>query len=550
MSRGTGGPDLVDLTLSEAAAMLAGRRLSPLELVQAHLDRIEDTNPRLWSYVTVCAERALESARVAGEEIAAGKLRGPLHGVPYGVKDTYLVAGVRTTGGSRILSGWVPDTSATVVARLERAGAVLVGKHNTWEFGTGTGEIAEDLLFPLARNPWDLARYTGGSSTGTGPSVAAGTAMFGMASDTGASIRVPAAANGVFGLKPTYGRVSRAGILPNTFSFDAPGPIARSAADIAAVMEVAAGHDPDDPTTADRAVPRYSEAAGRGVAGLSIGLVRGFGDGPLDVDDEVAAALEAVAEVLQAEGARIVECRVPFPMAEYRRIMRLVGGSESLAIHHDDFVHHHGDMGVALREKFLGAAGITAVEFLAASRSRRRMAETTAEALSAFDAVLAPAPVRTVPRFDEPEAMVAYVMGATTVWCNVTGHPAVSIPAGFDGAGLPIGVQVVGSYFDEATILAVADAHQRATEWSTRRPTLGGVSVAPIPRPAGGGEPAMSVAEAEYAGRRLGLVEDGDGIIDRLRALAGDTMTAAAPLADPLPWSLEPSQVFTVPEEG
>ncbi|MBN8910365.1 MAG: amidase, partial [Rhodospirillales bacterium] len=231
------GGTLCDLSIEEAAPLLRERRISPVELVQAYLDRIAVVNPQINGYITVLAESALAAARTAATEIAAGRYRGPLHGIPYSLKDNYYTKGIRTTVASRVLWDWVPETDASLHERLRDAGAVLLGKNNTWEFGTGTGEDQGELPFPLARNPWNTAYFAAGSSSGTGASVGGRIAMFGLGSDTGGSVRAPSAVSGLFGLKPTYGRLSRSGILPNSFTFDAAGPLCRSARDGALVTQ-------------------------------------------------------------------------------------------------------------------------------------------------------------------------------------------------------------------------------------------------------------------------------------------------------------------------
>ena len=307
--------ELTWLDIAEAARLIAAKQLSPVELVDAHLARIEAVNGAICGYITVTADRARESARRAEADIMAGRHRGPLHGIPYGLKDNYYTKGIRTTAASRLKWDWVPEVDATLHERLEAAGAILLGKHNTWEYGTGLGEGQLDLPMPVARNPWDQSCFPAGSSSGTGASVAAGLAMAGLGSDTGGSVRLPASANGLFGLKPTYGRLSRAGILPNSFSLDAAGPLTRTVRDNALVMQAIAGPDARDPTTVDRPVPDFSAGLDTGIAGLRIGIIRRFHERDVAADAEVVAALEAAIETLRGLGATIVEVDVPLQRA-------------------------------------------------------------------------------------------------------------------------------------------------------------------------------------------------------------------------------------------
>jgi aspartyl-tRNA(Asn)/glutamyl-tRNA(Gln) amidotransferase subunit A len=469
------GDGLTYLTIAEAAGLLAAKRLSPVELVRAHLERIAACDRRIFSYITVAAELALAQARNAEREIMRGEYRGALHGIPYSLKDIFYTRGVRTTAGSRLYWNWVPDADATVHARLRAVGAVLLGKNNTWEFGTGTGEVCEDLPFPVARNPWNTAYYTGGSSSGTGAAVAAGLAMFGLGSDTGSSVRIPSAANGLFGLKPTYGRVSRAGILPNSFSFDAVGPITRTVRDSAQVMAVIAGRDAADSTSEDRPVPDYTAGLEQGVRGLRIGIVRRFYRQDVAAHPDVVAGIEAAADVLRGLGAQIVGVDLPFTTAECRLIVATVGAAESLSAHEADFRSRHGEMGKALREKFMAALAISAVDFVKASRWRRQLAIRADAIIQQCDAVLCVGPFQPVPRLEHKDAVISFGMGAATCCFNVTGHPAAAICVGFDGAGLPLSMQIIGKYWDEAAVLRVAAAYERATQWHRRRPPLSAV---------------------------------------------------------------------------
>ncbi len=464
--------ELTFLTVSEAAQLIAKKKLSPVELVQAHLERIGRVNSKINGYITVLDERALARARQAEAEIVAGRYKGPLHGIPYGLKDNYYTKGIRTTAASRLLWNWVPDTDATVHARLEAAGAILLGKHNTWEYGTGTGRVQEDLPFPVARNPWSTAHFTGGSSSGTGASTAAGLCMIGMGSDTGGSVRVPAAANGLFGLKPTYGRVSRAGILPNAFSLDAAGPLTRTVRDNALALQAIAGLDPADPTTVDRPVQSYTADLDKGLKGLRLGFIRRFHERDVTPDADVVIALEAAVATCRALGAEIVDIDIPYSVQQFRLVTSTIGQPESLAIHEADFRDRHAEMGAALREKFMASLTISGLDYVKATRWRREMTEATQHAMAGVDAVLCAAAFYQVPTLDDQDAMIAFTIGSAMCCFNVTGHPAASICTGFGPKGLPMSMQIVGQHFDEAMVLRVATAYEAATEWHRRHPDI------------------------------------------------------------------------------
>lgn len=463
------GTPLHHLTVAEAGRHIAGGALSPVALVDAFLARIEAVDSRVHSYITVTTDRARAAAQAAERELRAGRRRGPLHGIPFAVKDNYHVAGVPTTAASRLMLDYVPDATATAVARLEQAGAILLGKLNTWELGTGSGMVTDDLPFPVARNPWDTDRLTGGSSTGAAAGVAAGTAMFALGSDTGGSIRLPAAACGVAGLKPTYGRVSRAGCLPNCWSLDHNGPLAWTVEDVALVLRAIAGEDPADPTSADAAVPDYGVPLPDGVAGLVLGVVREFGADGTALDPRQAAAFEAMAAVLRDQGATLQEVLLPASLTEYRHASRVINWGESFSIHERDFMERRHLMGESLREKMMCGFLLRAADFIAAQRQRRSLAGATDAVMRTCDALLLPGAFHLAPRLDEPGTIPAYTADNACSVFNLTGHPAISVCTGFKD-GLPLSAQVAGRWFDEAIVLRVAQAYERATPWRDRRP--------------------------------------------------------------------------------
>ncbi|GGF55131.1 glutamyl-tRNA(Gln) amidotransferase [Azorhizobium oxalatiphilum] len=460
------------LSVTEASRLIGSGRLSPVTLVEAFLARIEAIDARLKSYITVTGTRALEAAQKAEAEIPAGRWKGPLHGIPFAVKDNYHVAGLPTTGGSRLMLDYMADATSTAVARLEAAGAILLGKLNTWEYGTGNGGVYHDLPFEVARNPWDLACFTGGSSTGAGASVAAGTAMFALGSDTGGSIRLPAAACGLQGFKATFGRVSRAHCLPNCWTLDHTGPLTWTVEDNAIVMQAISGFDPADPSSADVAVPDYRKSLHAGVKGLVIGFVRDLGAEGEALDDANAQALEDAARVLEAQGAIIREVTLPAPLAHYRSVTKVINWSESYSIHEQDFLERSALMGQALREKMMSGFNVRAADYLAATRLRRSLVDATDALVRSCDALLIAGAFHVAPRFDAPDTVTPFTADTATTVFNVTGHPALSVCTGYDPGGLPLNAQIVGRFFDEETVLRVAQSYEAATPWRSRRPTL------------------------------------------------------------------------------
>ncbi|WP_427184088.1 amidase [Bordetella bronchialis] len=460
------------LSVAEAARLLQARKLSPVELVDAFLARIDAVDDRLHSYLLVMAEQARAAARAAEQDIMAGRWRGPLHGIPYAVKDNYYTRGVRTCAASRLLLDHVPDHDAAAIERLRDAGAILLGKLNTWEYGTGTGAVHFDLPFEPARNPWNLAHFTGGSSTGSGASVAAGTAMAALGSDTGGSVRLPAAACGLQGMKATYGRVSRHGILPNCYTLDVPGPLTWTVEDSALFLRAMAGHDPRDPASARVAVPDFVAGLEAGVRGMTIGIVRDLGREGDGLDEANRAGLEDMARVLAAQGARIVEVVLPAGVADYRQASSVINWTESLSIHESDFMARASEMGQALRDKMMSGFMTRAVDYLAAQRRRRELAAATDALIRSVDALILPCAFHTAPPIDDFDRVKAYTTDTACPPFNMSGHPAMAVCTGFDAAGLPTNAQIAGRYFDEATVLRVARAHERATQWRERRPSL------------------------------------------------------------------------------
>ena len=391
-----------------------------------------------------------------------------MHGIPYGLKDIYDAAGLRTTAHSRLLLDNVAATDAATTARLEEAGMILIGKLATHEFATGGP--AWDLPFPPAKNPWNPAHFTGGSSSGSGAAVAAGILPLAMGSDTGGSIRLPAAYCGTVGLKPTYGRVSRRGVAPLCYSLDTCGPLTWTVEDAALALQVLAGHDPRDPGSAEVPVPDYGEGLRRDVAGLRIGYAKGFNDDGA-VGREQAAALDAVAGLLAGLGAEIVEVALP-PNDRFQACARTISHSESFAIHADDLRRRPELYARVTRERLMLGAFVTAGQYVQAQRLRRILTRRVDALFETCDVLLTAVIPGPAPLLEETDTSPWRRQQPLASVFNVTGHPALAQPCGFAANGLPLSVQFVGRAFDEATILRVGHAYERSARWIDKRPAL------------------------------------------------------------------------------
>ena len=463
--------DLTHLSVAAAGKMLRAREISPVELVDAFLARIERVDARIKSYLLVTAEAARARAKDAEAQIMAGGWRGSLHGIPYGAKDTFYTKGVRTCANSRVLMQQVPDHDAAIIEKLDAAGAILLGKLNTWEYGTGLGLVYHDAAFAHSTNPWKENYFTGGSSTGSGAAVAAGTAMFALGADTGGSIRAPASGCGIAGLKPTYGRVSRHGILPNCWSLDVAGPMTWTVEDCALVLQAIAGFDARDPASADVPVPDYLRGLGDGVRGLTIGIARDIGH-CVPIDPAILAGIDDVASVLAAAGAHVVPLVLPGSPQVYRQVTTLITGPERASAHERDFIAQGDRMGRELRDSIMAGLAARAVDYLAAQRRRGELAAAVDAAVAGVDAVLLPCTLHTAPPASDADKVKAFMSDSMTTIFNISGHPALSIRSGFDTNGLPTGAQIAGRYFDEATVLRVGHAYERARRWHERRPAV------------------------------------------------------------------------------
>src|SRR6516164_10408732 len=457
------------LTIAEAARLIEKRELSPVELVDSRLDRIARLDGRLHSFIRVLADAARHEARATEAEIAAGKYRGPLHGIPIGLKDIYETAGVATTGHSKVMQDHVPQKDAFSVQRLREAGAIVVGKLATHEFAFGGPSF--DLPWPPARNPWDTTRFTGGSSSGTGAAVAAGLVLGGTGSDTGGSIRGPAAYCGLAGLKPSYGRISRAGILPLAFSLDHAGPMAWNAEDCGIMLQAMAGYDPADPASADHPVPDYRASLSGEVKGLRIGLIRHFYETDNPADEATRQGIAAAVKVFEDLGCSVRELRLS-PLADWTACGMIILLAEGYAVHEATLHERFTDYGEAFRDRMALATLVTGGDYVQAVRRRRELVAEFATAMADLDLVITAAAPSEAPTFDAVGKFTNFERPSLTMPFNVTGTPAMSVCCGYTAAGLPLAFQLAGKPFDEVTVLRAAHAYERVTLWRSIRPTL------------------------------------------------------------------------------
>ncbi|HTQ34475.1 MAG TPA: amidase [Stellaceae bacterium] len=455
-------------TLAEAGRKIAAGEVSPVELTEAALARAVALQPKLDAFIEITADRARAAAKRAEKEITGGRRRGPLHGIPYGLKDIYDAAGLRTTAHSRVLIENVATADAATTARLEEAGMILIGKLATHEFATGGP--AWDLPFPPARNPWNTAHFTGGSSSGSGAAVAAGILGLAMGSDTGGSIRLPAAYCGTVGLKPTYGRVSRRGVVPLCYTLDTTGPLTWTVEDTALAMQVLAGHDPRDPGSADVPVPDYRAGLRDDVKGLRIGYCRDFNrDG--EVNAEQSAALDQAAQLLAREGAEVTEVALP-PNAQFQACARTISHSESFAIHADVLRTRPELYARVTRERLMLGGFLTAAQYVQAQRLRRILTRKVDALFETVDVLLTAVIPGAAPVLEETDDGPWRRQQPLASVFNVTGHPAMAQSCGFSATGLPLSAQFVGRHFDEATVLRVGYAYEQAAGWVNQRPAL------------------------------------------------------------------------------
>lgn len=451
--------DLAYLSITEAARRFRAGTLLPETLADCALERIGALEPQVGAWVAVWRDDALAAARRAAAELAAGYDRGPLHGIPIGVKDLIDVAGKPTLAGApQLLDGQTATQDAPVVERLRTAGAVLLGKTRTHPLAMGT-------ITPGTHNPWDVTRVPGGSSGGSAAALAAGMCLGALGSDTGGSIRLPAALCGVTGLKPTYGRVSKRGVLPLAWSLDHVGPLARSAEDCARLLQALAGYDPADPRSVDAPVPDFLAGRDAGVRGLRVGVLQGTFSRGLHPD--YPGALAGAAEVFARLGATLADAQLPFEQ-EYGEMMRAILPAEAATIHHARFLAQPELFHPTIRPRLDAGLVIPATMYLQAQRLRVAMRDSCLALFERHDVLLAPTD-------RQPAPLISSGAGATTDLTspfNLTGFPVLALPCGFTTDSLPLSMQLVSAPWAEATLVRAGCAYQRETDWHTRRPDL------------------------------------------------------------------------------
>ena len=535
--------DLHFLTITEAARLIQQRRLSPVDLTRAYLDRIDAIDPQLNAYLLVTADHALAQARAAEAEITAGRYRGPMHGIPFALKDIYCTAGIRTTCHSRTRTDYVPAFDATTVAKLYQAGAVLLGKLSTHEFAHGGPSF--DLPWPAARNPWHREHFTGGSSSGSGASVAAGLAPGSLGSDTGGSIRNPAALCGLVGLKPTYGLVSRFGVYTNSFSYDHAGPMTWTVEDCAIMLQAIAGHDPNDPASALRPVPDYRAELAGGVKGLRIGVLRHLYEDDVPVQASLRAALENAYDVLRGLGASIEDARIR-PAADYHAVKITGAETELFAVHEPVLRERLTDFGADFLGRVLGALLISGPDYMQASRQRRIMIAEMAPLYAKYDVLLTAGPGPAA-RLDAWRTINFWQRSSVTTPFNVTGGPALVQCIGFTDEGLPLSMQLVGRPFADAMVMRVAKAYEDATSWRDPRPVLRAGAAAlpapPIPPPARADISEVRRGEIAALCQRVGLTVP-ENHFEQLCATAPYVEEMVGHLGRAWAFSDEPASVF------
>lgn len=457
------------LTIAEAAELIRSKQLSPVELTQAHLNRIEKIDPLLNSYITVTDELALDQARTAEAEIMRGEYRGALHGIPIALKDLFPLAGVPTTAGSKFLERTVDAVDCQITSRLKEAGAVILGKTNMHEWAFGV--INDNPHYGKCYNPWDISRSPGGSSGGSASALAAGLCMGAMGSDTRGSIRIPAALCGIVGLKPTYGRVSLSNVVPLSWSLDHAGPMARTVKDVAILLQAIAGWDESDAVSVNCPVDDYLPNIEQGVKGLRLGVLHDdlFNEAEL----EIRQVIDKAAKVLLDLGAE--NCNhLPYRSMDTRETSKIISAVEAAAFHEERLRTRPEDFGADVRVRLQGASQYKASEYALAKRAQVQLIYDIQRLFNQVDLIIVPTTSMAAPRLDDPSELdrARTSLSWFTAPFNMAGVPAISIPCGFTSEGLPIGLQLVTAPWQEAKLLRAAYAYEQATEWHKRRPPL------------------------------------------------------------------------------
>jgi aspartyl-tRNA(Asn)/glutamyl-tRNA(Gln) amidotransferase subunit A len=456
--------ELTELSLAEASRLIHKRKVAPIELVDACIARIGEVDNRLNAFIHVMAEEARTAAIREGN----AKPRGALHGIPIALKDIFDVEGVVTTAASPVLADNRATADSAVTARLKAAGAIIIGKLNLHQFAFGATGVSSH--YGPARNPWDADRITGGSSSGSAAAVASGEAFAAMGTDTGGSIRIPASLCGIVGIKPTFGRVSRAGLLPLSWSLDHAGPMTRTVEDAAIMLQAIAGHDPDDKWSSDEPVPDYTRNLDEGVKGLRIGLPDGFFFD--QTEPQIDAGVRAAIANLESLGARIEPVTLPY-IYEIPSATNAIQLPEALAFHQKWLQERANDYLDDVRYRLELGALIPAVTYVQAQRLREKaIAAWNEDVFSRVDVVAAPSTQMAAFRLEGSDLSVTLGLIRLTNPINLLGLPAISVPCGFTSENLPFGLQIIGRWWDEETVLRAAFAYEQATDWHKKRPPL------------------------------------------------------------------------------
>ena len=457
------------LTIAAASKLIAARKLSPVELTQICLDRVGKLDGTLHSFLMLTGDRAMADAKAAEARVAAGTSRGPLDGIPIGHKDIYNTAGIRTTGHSRLLEHNVPTADSTAVRRWAEAGTVLMGKLATHEFAMGGPSF--DVPWPPARNPWNPDHFTAGSSSGTGAAVAAGLVLGGTGSDTGGSIRGPAALCGIAGIKPTYGLVSRTGVLPLSFTMDHAGPMAWTVEDCALLLQAMAGYDAEDPASANRPVANFTEPLGKSIKGLRIGVVRHFFEEDHPVSPATKKGIDQALDLFRQLGAAVREVKLS-PMIDYHAVGSIILTAEAYAVHEPWLKTRFNDYGELFRDRIALGAFIRAADYVQAIRRRRTLCVELRDAMADLDILVSASQAGEAPRIDAVPKWGNLERPSLTMPFNVTGYPAMSVCTGFGEGGLPVCMQLIAKPFAEPVLFQVGHAYETETQWRKQRPPL------------------------------------------------------------------------------
>ena len=475
--------ELDKLTIANLAPAIASREISPVEVTRLFLSRMERLNPALNAYVTVTADEALAQAKLAADEIAKGRYRGLLHGIPFSIKDNLATNGIRTTAGSKVLENWIPDYDATVVAKLKQAGSIILGKTNLHEWALGGTTI--NPFYGTTRNPWDMNRIAGGSSGGSGAAVAAGLCLASIGTDSAQSVRNPASMCGITGLKPTYGRISQYGTVPGTgaYSCNHIGILAKNVEDSAIVLAAIAGHDARDPSSASNAVPNYRESLGQDVKGLKVGLLRGYFEEVITT--EVKAIFREAVAVLESLGMETEEVTIPH-MDLIPAVKVCTSRVENASAHDRNLRARPRDYSPQTLYAYVAALAVPASSYVMAQRVRRIICDEFRTLLQRVQLLVLPTVGFTVPTIQEckdgwldidgKKLRRSDERGGADSLCaipfNVTGLPSMSVCCGFSQGELPVGMQIAAAPFQEELIFSAADAYERATDWHNRRPQI------------------------------------------------------------------------------